>query len=130
MTKYTIAIDAIRATISSSEYSNLWQADVVEDVTSTYLQQVQALVETARQMDSALMRRAKGGAPSSAKGGSSGSGNMSDSEKIASQMIFDIRAFEQAVRGVGISDPFSIASFGNLHAQIAEMKKLFENLNA
>ncbi len=126
MTKHAVAIDVIRAAINSSESTGPWQSEVVEEVTSTYLQQVQALVETARQMDSALMRRAKGGAPSSSKG--SGGSSMSDSEKIASQMIFDIRAYEQAVRGVGINDPFSIASFTNLHAQIGEMKKLFENL--
>jgi hypothetical protein len=102
----------------------VWQASIVEDVTGAYLQQVQSLVETARQMDSVFMKRSKGVASAAAASKST----LSDSEKIALQMIFDINAFEQEIKNVGIPDPSVVSSFVGLHGQIAEMKILFQNL--
>ena len=105
--------------------SELWQADIVEDVAFAYLQQVQSLVETARQMDSVFMKRSKGGAATTTATNKS---TLSDSEKIAMQMIFDINAFEQEIMNVGIENPSTIKSFVTLHDQIDEMKQLFQNL--
>lgn len=112
----------------SSEKLKVWQGDIVEDVTSAYLQQVQSLVETARQMDSVFMKRSKGATAATAAN-SSGAAAVSDSEKIALQMIFDINAFEEEIKSVGISNPSTISSFMSLHDQISEMKKLFQNLS-
>jgi hypothetical protein len=103
--------------------SGQWQSDIVEDVTSVYVQQVQALIETAKQMDSALMRRAK-----SSSATSSGAAGMTDSEKIALQMIIDIGAFETEVRAVGIKDPRALPACTSLYALIDDMKRSFENL--
>lgn len=131
MSKYSLIVNSIRASmqqgdVDGNDASNrLWQGYIVEDVTASYLQQVQSLVETARQMDSVFMKRSKAAASSAPK---SGGASLSDSEKIALQMIFDINAFEQEVKSVSIEDPFVISSFVSLHGQIAEMKKLFQNL--
>lgn len=95
----------------------------MEDVTGVYVQQVQALIETAKQMDSALMRRAK-----NVSAATSGTAGMTDSEKIALQMIFDIQAFETEVKAVGITDPRALPAFVALFAQIDDMKRSFENL--
>ena len=102
-----------------------WKGNIVDDVTSAYLQQVHSLVETARQMDTVFMKRSKGAAAVAPK---SGGTVLSDSEKIALQMIFDINAYKEQVIDIGIVDPFKIPAFVSLHDQIDEMKKLFPNL--
>ena len=63
-----------------------WRADLIEDVSSNYYEQLKALMETVKQMDSALMRRSKMRA-GTATNASGGGGNMSDSEKIYLQVI-------------------------------------------
>jgi hypothetical protein len=119
---FLISTSAASAATSAGQ----WQAEIVEDVTVVYVQQVQALIETAKQMDSALMRRAKSSSATSA--GSGGAAGMTDSEKIALQMILDIGAFEAEVRAVGIRDPRSLPACASLYALIDDMKRSFENL--
>ena len=62
-----------------------WRADLVEDVASHYCEQLKALMETVKQMDSALMRRAKMRTATATS--STGGSNMSDSEKIYMQVL-------------------------------------------
>jgi len=81
-----------------------WQASIVEDVTSHYLEQVKALMETVKQMDSTLMRRSKirPTAASSSATGNAGSSNLSDSEKIYLQVTLDIDAYGREVEQLGV----------------------------
>lgn len=125
VSKYTERVGMIRGSMAVRDFEGevSWQVEIVEDITAAYLQQVQSLVETARQMDSVFMKRSKAAAPKA------GATSLSDSEKIALQMIFDINEFQREIESVGISDPFRVASFAALHAQISEMKKIFLNLN-
>lgn len=110
MSRSSSSVDAIRlnmdedasATEEQQGTGSAWQTGIVEDITAAYLQQVQSLVETARQMDSVFMKRSKGAA---ANANASSKSTLSDSEKIALQMIFDINAFEEEIKNVGISDP-------------------------
>ena len=61
---------------------------VLEDITAAFLQQVQGLMETVKQMDSALQRRSKvtrpGAGTAAASGGAS---TMIDSDKISLQLF-------------------------------------------
>jgi hypothetical protein len=95
----------------------------VEDVTATYTEQVRALMDTVKQMDSALLRRSKmrtagtGTGPSTASGTA---GNMSDLEKIYLQISLDIDAYGREVQQLGI-DPLSVRSFRELKELQAEV---------
>jgi len=80
-----------------------WQTTIVEDVTSHYLEQAKALMETVKQMDSALMRRSKI-RPNAASSSTTGtaSNNLSDSEKIYLQVTLDIDAYGREVEQLGV----------------------------
>lgn len=94
-----------------------WEVGVLEDVTAGYLMQVQALMETVKQMDSALERRSKlrAAAPVST--------NMADSDKIAQQLFLDVRAYSEVVRALTPTGGF-IPSYEALLAEVAPAEKL------
>ena len=96
-----------------------WEAGVLEDVTAGYLMQVQALMETVKQMDSALQRRSKLRTAAAA----STSINMADSDKIAVQLFLDVKAYGEAVDSLNKQGD-SIPSFAALLAEIAPAEKL------
>lgn len=79
--------------------------------------QVQALMETVKQMDSALQRRSK--LRTAAPAGSS----MADSDKIAQQLFLDVRAFSEVVRALTPAED-SIPSYEALLAEVAPADKI------
>ena len=95
-----------------------WEVVVLEDVTAEYLMQVQALMETVRQMDIALGRRSKRrNAPTGT--------NMSDSDKISLQLYLDVKAYTDAVSVLSpLSGAAPVPSFTSLLAEVAPAEKL------
>jgi hypothetical protein len=100
-------IAVFQSTFADAEDKNLasvaatWQADLIDDVSSNYYEQLKALMETVKQMDSALMRRSKMRAGTATNASGAG-GNMSDSEKIYLQVskscsIFEIFIFSYSI---------------------------------
>lgn len=94
-----------------------WEVGVLEDVTAGYLMQVQALMETVKQMDSALQRRSK--LRTAAPVGT----NMADSDKIAQQLFLDVRAYSEVVRALTPNGGI-IPSYQALLAEVAPTDKL------
>lgn len=90
-----------------------WQLHVVEAVTLTFCEQVRLLMETVRQMDSALLRRSKMRTTAAA---SSNTG-MGDSQKISLQLTLDVEAYGAQVKGFGIN-PTDLPSYVELTALI------------
>ena len=80
-------------TLQSFLVNNDWLFDIIEDITSHFLIQVQSLMETVKQMDSALQRRTK----ANTKTINSSIGMISDSEKIAMQVDLDVKSFGQEI---------------------------------
>ena len=81
--------------------------------------QVQALMETVRQMDSALQRRSKlrNAAPTGT--------NMSDSDKISLQLYLDVKAYTDAVSVLSpLSGAAPVPSLTSLLAEVAPAEKL------
>lgn len=80
------------------EATEVWLPPIVVALSDMYLQQVQGLMETVRQMDTALQRRSKlrAAAPQQASGAAS-TAVMSDSDKITLQLLLDVHAFGQEV---------------------------------
>jgi Domain of unknown function (DUF3510) len=93
-----------------------WEVGVLEDVTAGYLMQVQALMETVKQMDSALQRRSK--LRTAAPVGT----NMADSDKIAQQLFLDVRAYSEVVRALTPAGGI-IPSYQALLAEVAPADK-------
>jgi hypothetical protein len=87
-----------------------WKSEVIEQVTVAMQDQVTSLLETVKQMDSALQRRAKN--RSTATGGNEGS-TLTDSDKIALQLRLDIQAFGEEIRSMGLA-PSAIATYNAL----------------
>jgi hypothetical protein len=85
-----------------------WQSALLEDVSASFAEQVSALIETVRQMDSTLQRRSKAQASAA-----SGSANMSDSEKIALQIRLDIEAYGREISAFGL-DLASMPAYNSL----------------
>lgn len=101
----------------------------MESVTSAYCQQVQELMETAKQMDNALQRRSKLRA-SSAQGTPGSGGNssiMTDSEKIALQMLLDVKKFGGIVKGICGVDAEELESYQQLLHEVNEGKRIIES---
>jgi Domain of unknown function (DUF3510) len=95
-----------------------WEVVVLEDVTAEYLMQVQALMETVRQMDLALKRRSKHNAAPTGT-------NMSDSDKISLQLHLDVKAYTEAVSALSpLSGAAPVPSFTSLLAEVAPAEKL------
>lgn len=86
--------------------------DLVEDVTSSFLLHVQSLMETVKQMDTALQRRSKLRA-----GANSAGAGMSDSDKISLQISLDVKAYGAEIASMGI--PLgAIPSFALLESEV------------
>lgn len=66
-----------------------WKLEVIEDVSGSFLEQLRQLIDTVRQMESALQRRSKlrttGGGAASMSGAA-----LTDSEKISLQIRLDV----------------------------------------
>lgn len=95
-----------------------WDHELVEDVAANYLLQVQSLLETVKQMDTALQRRSKARAGTNA---GAGAGAMTDSEKIALQIALDVKAFGAEINALQIA-PSSVSSFALLEAELEKIK--------
>jgi hypothetical protein len=83
-------------------------------------------METAQQMDSALQRRSKSKHQSATTGSAA---QMTDSEKIALQMLLDGQAFGEHIREVFplALDSANLSSYTNLMKEISESKRLIES---
>ena len=104
-----------------------WLADCIEVVSASYLQQVKELMETAKQMDSALQRRSKLRSTNTTGGaGTAPSGSekpvLGDSEKISLQILLDVIAFGDEIRGFDL-DPDSFASYKGLLEEVADARQ-------
>ena len=129
----------VAATSGDSSSAANFIARVLDDVTTAFLQQVQGLLETVKQMDSALQRRSKLRTAGAAGGGASGS-SMADSDKISLQLYLDVKAYGGAVCALGFlttanqcidepDDAFTalctaLPSFATLHAEVQGFEKL------
>ncbi len=107
-----------------------WDLDLVEDVTIYFYQQVQSLMETVKQRDTALQRRTKARHVSSTISGASGVSStsgipttMTDSEKISLQVSLDVTAYGQEISSTLSIDPNVIASYVSLVSLVAEEAK-------
>jgi hypothetical protein len=105
-----------------------WSRAIVEHVTSSYTQQVQELMETAQQMDTALQRRSKlRSTPAQGTPGAVNAASMTDSEKIALQMLLDVQHFGAIVRDVCGIDPMELPSYQKLMHEVTEGKRIIES---
>ena len=77
-----------------------WKIEVIEDVTASFCEQVRGLSDTVKQMDSALQRRSKLRTTGASNTGSTTP--LSDSEKIALQVVLDIQAFGKEIQLVDV----------------------------
>lgn len=93
---------------------NEWEPELLEDITANYLLQVQSLMETVKQMDSALQRRSKI---------RNTSGNMIDSDKISLQVFLDVKSYGNELNLLGF-DCNNSKSYTNLLEEVAEASKL------
>jgi len=99
-----------------------WARGIVESVTTAYSQQVQALMETAQQMDSALQRRSKLRQQQATSGGS-----ITDSEKIALQMLLDVQYYGERIREICGIDPIDMSAYSTLLREVKESKQMLES---
>ena len=81
-----------------------WDVCVVEEVTVAFSLHVASVVETAKQMDSALSRRVRATA-GKGTGTSSGDAAMTDSEKINLQLRLDVEAYSRVVDSLQLAAP-------------------------
>lgn len=88
-----------------------WLLALVQEVTLSFGEQVSALIDTVKQMDSTLQRRSK--LQAQAAGAAAGSANMTDSEKIALQIKLDIEAYGKEIASIEL-DPSSVPAFVSL----------------
>lgn len=104
----------------ASSSSSRWDVELVEDVTCHFISQVQSLMETVKQMDSALQRRSKlrtGTAGSTSTSVPSNS-NLTDSEKISLQVYLDVKEFAEEIKKIGV-DPADVKSYAVLLNEVA-----------
>ena len=98
-----------------------WDAGVIEEVTANFLVQVQSLMETVKQMDSALQRRSKArSGPTTGAGATSGA--LSDSDKIALQISLDVKSYGAEITALGV-DIANIPSFAILEAEVDKVQQ-------
>lgn len=85
-----------------------WLGVLLEDISASFAEQVAALIDTVKQMDSTLQRRSK---LQQQQGTAAGpSATLTDSEKIALQMKLDIEAFGRELQSLGL-DLSSLSAF-------------------
>eukprot|EP01038_Epipyxis_sp_PR26KG_P007667 gene7667-10431_t len=105
------------------DMDSLWEVELINEVTLSFYDQVKQLMETVKQMDSALQRRSKHRTATQATG-SGASVAMSDSEKISLQLVLDIEAFGKEIIKFGIENPsVTIQSYSILLAEVMEKKE-------
>lgn len=102
-------------TALGSTWQREWTLSIVEAVTASYCEQVRLLMETVRQMDTALLRRSKMRTTAAA---SSNAGTMSDSQKINLQLLLDVEAYGVQVKSLCGMDPLRMASYAELRTLI------------
>lgn len=102
----------VSGTGSTDQALVAWLGRVVEEVSGSFVEQVSALIETVKQMDSTLQRRNKQQASSAQpeKGAT-----MTDSEKIALQIKLDIEAFGKDIAALGLN-PEAVNGYVSLKA--------------
>ena len=96
-----------------------WLPNVVTAVSDSYLQVIQTLMETVRQMDTALQRRSKLRANTPQQAVAS-TASMSDSEKITLQLYLDMTALCDEIRGWQIALP---PAFAVLSEELADAER-------
>ena len=94
---------------AAQEGLRLWKIALAEEISLSFVEQVSALIETVKQMDSTLQRRSRLQQTAAATGNS----NMSDSEKIALQIRLDVEAFGRDLQQLGI-DTADVSAFKKL----------------
>ena len=102
----TTASSAAISMVTKSSNSGLqqWLLQLVEEVSLSFGEQVRALIDTVKQMDSTLQRRSKLQPTSaSASSSSSATANMTDSEKISLQVSLDVEAYGKEILSLGLT---------------------------
>ena len=94
-----------------------WDARIVEDVTAAFCLHVASVMETAKQMDSALSRRVRATTGKGAGAGASSDAPLTDSDKINLQLRLDVEAYAAVVESLHLSVP--IPSMARLRAAVA-----------
>ena len=100
------------------EPNSEWLPGVTAAVTDFLLQQTQGIMETVRQMDTALQRRSK--LRQSAQSTPTGTAVISDSDKITLQLLLDAKAYGQEISKLGAE---ATSSFSALLAELSEAEK-------
>lgn len=98
-------------TIALTSTSSQWKKELLINITLAMQEQVTSLLETVKQMDSALQRRAKN--RTTANTDATSTTNMSDSEKIFLQVKLDVIAYGEEMKHLGI-DPQDISAYVTL----------------
>lgn len=102
------------------EEAALWIPALLVVVTDSYLQQVQALMETVRQMDTALQRRSKLRINKDAQTPANPTAIMSDSDKITLQLLLDAKAYGRELTELNMTPP---DSFNGLLEELADAER-------
>ena len=84
-------------------------------------------METAQQMDNALQRRSKLRNTSNSNNNNNNNISMTDSEKIALQMLIDVQSFGERIQEICVISPHEISSYVNLLNEVIESKRLIES---
>lgn len=79
-------------------------------------------METAQQMDNALQRRSK-----LRNASNNGNTQMTDSEKIALQMLIDVQSFGERIQEICVISPHEIPGYVNLMNEVIESKRIIES---
>jgi hypothetical protein len=82
-------------------------------------------METAQQMDSALQRRSKA-KTNAAPGTASATTQMTDSEKIALQMLLDGQSFGEQIQEISGQSCNDLAAYVTLMNELNESKRVIE----
>ena len=122
--RYTEEQQATLKEMESTTYDGKWTADILEDITAYFYEQVKTLMETVRQMESALQRRSKLRSGASATvavvGTPNSSSALSDSEKISLQLQLDVDGYGVEIRSKLLRDPMSIESYRLLAKEVSQ----------
>ena len=119
-------IDKYSMDVPPSIPSPGWITECAEGVTSCFLQEVKLLMETAKQMDTALQRRSK--LRSTNTGSVEGTGNdgkLGDSEKISLQIFLDVLAYGEELKALSVNIDDS-TSYKGLMNEVSEAKNLMK----
>jgi hypothetical protein len=86
-------------------------------------------METAQQMDNALQRRSKLRSQTTSNPPSTPGTTiqMTDSEKIALQMLIDAQSYGEKIQEICVISPHEFPSYANLMNEVIETKRLIES---